>query len=217
MHHRPNEVMAGLSTGIEIFWFRQDCWVPITHHHPHAWGKLDPRLSPVKQQHYNDVIMSTIASQVTSLTIVYSTVYSGADQSKHQSSAPLAFVRGIHRGPVNSPHKGPVTRNMFPFDDVIMKRLYSDVTWWLWRLKSPATPLLLNQANTKGNIKGPYHWTLWGESNVDRWNLLTCNAGRGSIWLRHRELLNKGCLKSMNSSKSCFDCPRYCFQLPFNN
>ena len=72
-------------------------------------------------RHYNDVIMSTIASQITSLTIVYSTVYSGTDQRKHQSSASLAFVRGIHRGPVNSPHKGPVTRKMFPFDDVIMR------------------------------------------------------------------------------------------------
>ena len=70
--------------------------------------------------HYDDVIMGAIASQITSLTIVYSTVYSGADQSKHQSSASLALVRGIHRGPVNSPHKWPVTRKMFPFDDVIM-------------------------------------------------------------------------------------------------
>ena len=64
--------------------------------------------------------MNTMASQITSRTIVYSTVYSGADQRKHQSSASLAFVRVIHRGPVNSPHKRPVTRKMFPFDDVIM-------------------------------------------------------------------------------------------------
>ena len=64
--------------------------------------------------------MGTMASQITSLTIVYSTVYSGADQRKHQSSASLAFVWVIHRGPVNSPHKWPVTRKMFPFDDVIM-------------------------------------------------------------------------------------------------
>ena len=47
--------------------------------------------------------------------------YSGADHRKHQSSASLAFVRGIHRGPVNSPHKWPVTRKMIPFDDVIMR------------------------------------------------------------------------------------------------
>ena len=63
--------------------------------------------------HYDGVIMDAIASQITSLTIVYSIVYSGADQRKHQSSASLAFARGIHRWPVNSPHKGPVTRKCF--------------------------------------------------------------------------------------------------------
>ena len=65
--------------------------------------------------------MSAMASQITSLTIVYSCFYSGADQRKPQSSASLAFVRGFHRWPVNSPHKGPITQKMFPFDDVIMK------------------------------------------------------------------------------------------------
>ena len=72
--------------------------------------------------HYNDAIMGTIASQITSLTIVFSIVYSDTDHRKHQSSTSLAFVRWIHRGPVNSPHKWPVTRKMFPFDDVIMIR-----------------------------------------------------------------------------------------------
>ena len=67
--------------------------------------------------HYSDVIMGAMASQITSLTTVYSTVYSGADQRKHQSSASLAFVRAVHQWPMNSPHKGPVTRRMFPFDD----------------------------------------------------------------------------------------------------
>ena len=70
--------------------------------------------------HYTDVTMSPMASQIISLTIVYSTVYSVADQRKHQSSASLAFVRGIRRRPVNSPHKWPVTRKMLPFGDVIM-------------------------------------------------------------------------------------------------
>ena len=70
---------------------------------------------------YGDVIMGVIASEITSLTIVYSTVYSDADQRKHQSSASLAFVWGIHRGLVNSPHKWPATRKMFPFDDVITR------------------------------------------------------------------------------------------------
>ena len=64
--------------------------------------------------------MGAIASQITSLMIIYSIVYSDADQRKHQSSASLAFVRGIHWGLVNSLHKWPVTRKMFPFDDVIM-------------------------------------------------------------------------------------------------
>ena len=63
--------------------------------------------------HYNDVIIDAMASQITILTIIYSTGYSDADQRKHQSSASLAFV--------NSPQKWPVTRKMFPFDDVIMR------------------------------------------------------------------------------------------------
>ena len=72
--------------------------------------------------------MSAMASQIASLTIVYSIVYSGADQRKHESSASLAFVRVIHRSPVNSPHKGPVTRKMFSFDDVIMEE--ASGCWW---------------------------------------------------------------------------------------
>ena len=76
--------------------------------------------------HYDDVIMTMLASQITSLTVVYSIVYSGVDQSKHQSSASLAFVQEIHRGPVNFPHKWPVTRKMFSFDDVIM--WYQDIS-----------------------------------------------------------------------------------------
>ena len=69
--------------------------------------------------HYNDVIMSAIASQIISLTIHYSTVCSGTDQRKQQNSASLAFVRWIHWCLVNSPHKWPVTWKMFPLDDVI--------------------------------------------------------------------------------------------------
>ena len=74
-------------------------------------------------QIHNDVIMSAMASQITSLTIVYSTVYWG--------SASLAFVRGIHWWPVNSPHEWPVTRKMFPFDDVIMHQLLVDTRYVL--------------------------------------------------------------------------------------
>ena len=82
------------------------------------------RLNITSSKHYNDVIMSTMASQIARLAIVYSTVYSGRRSEKHQNSASLAFVRGIHRWPVNFPHKGPVTRKMFPFNDVIMCTQY---------------------------------------------------------------------------------------------
>ena len=83
--------------------------------------------------HSNDVIMGAITSQITSLTIVYSTVHPDTDQRKHQSSTSLAFVREIHRGPVNSPHKWPVTRKMFSFHDVIMFRSYN-IPKYSWKL-----------------------------------------------------------------------------------
>ena len=72
--------------------------------------------------------MGTMASLITSLTSVYSAVHSVADQRKHQSSASLAFVRGNHRRPVNSPHKWPVTRKMFLFDDVIVRACWLNIS-----------------------------------------------------------------------------------------
>ena len=80
-------------------------------------SKWPPRFRCISTLHCRDVIINAMASEITSLTIVYSTVYSGLDQIKHESSASLALVRW----PVNSPHKGTVTRKMFPFDDVIMQ------------------------------------------------------------------------------------------------
>ena len=85
------------------------------------WGVRKQIPCQKLKTHYNDVIMGAMASQITSLTIVYSTVYSDADQRKHQSFPSLAFVRWIHRWPVNSSQKWPVTRKMFPFDDVIIQ------------------------------------------------------------------------------------------------
>ena len=76
---------------------------------------------PQLQQYYSDVIMGAMASHITSLSIVYSTVYSSADERKHQSSTSLTLVWGIHWWLGNSPHKGPVTQKMFSFDEVIMK------------------------------------------------------------------------------------------------
>ena len=100
--------------------------------------------------HYSDVVMGTMASQITSLVIVYSSVCSGADQRKHQSSASLALVLGIHRWPVNSPHKWPVTRKVFPFDDVIMTcpRVWSVVLCFVYAMVSQIAKL-------KGPTWGP--------------------------------------------------------------
>ena len=91
----PNIQMASL---IEIF------------SHGRQWFVYAAQV--MQRLHYSDVIMGAMASQITSLTIACSTVYSGTDQRNHQSSASLAFVRGIHRWPVNSPHKWPVTENV---------------------------------------------------------------------------------------------------------
>ena len=85
--------------------------------HSRQW---QPTFEPWRRYtHYNDVIMSAMASQITGVSIVCSTVGSGKNQRKQQSFASLAFVRRIHRWPVNSPHKRSVTQKIFPFDDII--------------------------------------------------------------------------------------------------
>ena len=81
-------------------------------------------------KHYNVVIMTAMVSQITSITIVYSTAYSRSISKKHQSSASLAFVLGIHQSPVNSPHKWPVTRKMFPFAEAQIKENIKAVRHW---------------------------------------------------------------------------------------
>ena len=103
--------------------------------------------------------MGGMASQITRPAIVYPTVYSGADQRKHQSSASLAFV-GIHRWPVNSPHKWSVTRKMFPFDDVIMLRCQSSRT--LKNEDSNLCSTIIHPINISCWIKLMYlTWRLW--------------------------------------------------------
>ena len=84
--------------------------------------ELQQVLSATVHNLYCDVTMGAMASQITSFTMVYSAVHLGTDQRKHQNSASLAFVQGIHRWSVNSPQRWPVTRKMFAFDDVIMMR-----------------------------------------------------------------------------------------------
>ena len=118
--------------------------------------------------HYSDAIIGAMASQITSLTIVYSTVYSDADQRKHQSSASLAFVRGIHRLPVNCPHKGPETRKMFPFDDVIMSKCLT-----LEGLVYILTPYRVD------------HWFLWSVTLTTDLLLWWSIKNRLSVWKKH--------------------------------
>ena len=135
--HRSRSIMAQVMAGplTALSHYLSQCWlimiqtnklnfISISHVPIHTFKVSCGFRQSIREQfhHYDDVIMSEIASQITSLTIDYSTVLSGADQSKHQSSASLAFVWEIHRWPVNFPHKWPVTRKRFPFDDVIMTR-----------------------------------------------------------------------------------------------
>ena len=97
-----------------------------------------------------------MASQITGVSIARSTVYSGADQRKHQSSASLAFERGNHRWPVDSPPKGPVTRKMSPFKDAIMSQsqwrgalMFSLICAWIkyWVNNREAGDLRRHQAH----------------------------------------------------------------------
>ena len=89
--------------------------------------------------HYIDVIMSAMPSQITSLTIIYSNVYPGANQRKHKSSASLVVVRGIHWWPVDSPQKRPVTQKMFPYDALYSTyrqiALHVIPTTWIFQFK----------------------------------------------------------------------------------
>ena len=99
--------------------------------------------------------MGMMASHITSLTIAYSTVYSGIDQRKHQSSASLAFVWGIHRWPMNSPHKWLVIRKMFPFDHVIMMANSVPSQWY--RIEEPSRSSMLIH-NRHQFLSG---WPVW--------------------------------------------------------
>ena len=117
-----------------------------------------------------------LASQITSLMVVYSIVYSGVNQRKHQSSASLAFVWEIHRGPVNFPHKWPVTRKMFPFDDVIMLFRFLWIGKLLCSFITPKISLYLTKLIPTVHIlrerlecKTPvYDSTTWDEIYQDR-------------------------------------------------
>ena len=107
------------------------------------WSRGLPRIAC--PAHCNYVIMGEMASQITRLTIVYSTIYSGVDHRKHQNSESLTFVRGIHWWPVNSPHKGLLTQKIFHLltsschrvvllATCMRKDFQTRRTWSLWKL-----------------------------------------------------------------------------------
>ena len=155
--------------------------------------------------HYSDVIMSAMASQITSLSIVYSTVDSGADQRKHQSPVSLAFVRWIPRWSVNSPHKWPVTRKIFPFNDVIMVWICSFVvrslpsrsdcfttsrgpfSWWRHQMETFSALLAICTGNSPVNSlhKGQWRGALMFSLICARINGWVNNRDAGDL-RRHR-------------------------------
>ena len=132
--HWDGKARAGIYPSISILHLQVYLinYVRITVHVWLAWGhRLIKLLIPLIMTFLGCTATSCVCALMTSkwarwrlksaasrLLTVNSSVYSGADERKHQSSASLAFVRGIHRSPVNSPHKRPVTRKMFLFDDV---------------------------------------------------------------------------------------------------
>ena len=117
-------------------------------------------------RHYNDVIMGTMTSQITGVSIVCLTVCSGEDERKHQSYVSLAYVRGIHQWPVDSLHRGPVTRKMFPFDDVIVKYRRGsrfDVLWCgFWQVDFTHILHVYFISVKMGSVmRGYFHMKLW--------------------------------------------------------
>ena len=137
--------------------------------------------------HYNDVIMGAMASQITSITIVYLAVYSGEDQRKNQSSASLAFVRAIHWWPVNFPHKGPVMWKTIPFDYVIMLRLWLIPVFIKYTQRNMLHALL---CFVNGGCK-PYHSWLSQyciSSELSSW-VSAKDYFFVAIWLKHQNFL----------------------------
>ena len=97
--------------------------------------------------------MTAMSSQITWASTVCLVVCSGADHRKHQSSVSLAFVRGIHRSPVNSSHKRPVTRIMLPLDDATMRNGNGVKTY-----NFAGCSTVCSNTYPKRIFKAMYHW-----------------------------------------------------------
>ena len=163
----------------------------------------------IYKKHYSDVIKSTMTSQITSVSIICSTGCTGADQRKHQSSASLAFVRGIHLSQADSPHKGPVTRKMFPCDDFIMicsfDIHYADVI--MTKMASQITSLTVVYSTVYSDADQIKHQSsaslafVWG-IHRDRWIPRTKGQLRGK------------CFHLMTSSCYILECKSNVYGMP---
>ena len=105
--------------------------------------------------------MTTMASQITSLTVVYTTVYSDADKKKTSKLRVTGLCAGNSPGPVNSPHKGPVTRKMFPFDDVIMNALRLDNAYPDSKVHGANMGPIWGRQDPGGPHVGPMNLPIW--------------------------------------------------------
>ena len=134
IHHYQGQCWPSSVMTYGIIWLQG-----VNSQYLHWWWPCDAMYLAI---HYNDIIMSVMVSPITSLKTVYSTVYSRTDQRKYQSSAPLAYVQGIHQWPMNSLHKGPVIGKMFPFDDIMWTAMVK--TWFNRNILASASESLKN-------------------------------------------------------------------------
>ena len=118
---------VALNTAFVEFWYNQPQFTQIIYNYNQQRNqqtrKRRTRFTFHKTTcpHYNDVIISAMASRINRPhDCLLNHLFKAQIMRKHHSSASLSFVSRIHRWPVNSPHKGPVTWKMFPLDDVIM-------------------------------------------------------------------------------------------------
>ena len=124
--------------------------------------------------HYSEVLMIAMASHFPGVSVVYWTVCSCADQRRQQISASLTFVMGIHRWPVNSPHKGPVTQKMLPFDDVIMTIIFKT-----------SLSFIISIRMYTNSIKYPYEHKSWWRHQMETFSALLAicaEASDAELW-----------------------------------
>ena len=125
--------------------------------------------------HHSDIIMNTMVSQITIVSILNLTVCSGPDQRNHQSSASLALVRGVHGWLVNSPHKGPVTRKWFPFDDVIM---------WMDIYKPQRTVVMMSKQGLSDHRVIIPWYVVDCSSTIHKYNMIRRSFMCAWLWFR---------------------------------